>query len=198
MTTYTKAFEAALDHSMLYEVGGFWDVNHPAVAQGLIDTRANRRAVGYVNDPTDRGGETKFGVAKNANPDLNIARLTWDGAKAVYYVRYWLAAKCDKLPPRVAVLHYDGAVNHGIKRANAFLQRAAGVAPDGAIGPVTLAKIARLDQIQLAHNICNQREQFYRQIVRNNPSQVKYLNGWLRRIAEMRAFVTDPKRSFAV
>lgn len=69
MPNYTNAFEKAIDHAMLYEVGGFWNVNHPAVARGLIDTSANRKAVGYVNDPDDRGGETKFGVARNANPD---------------------------------------------------------------------------------------------------------------------------------
>lgn len=196
MPQYTRAFEEAVSHAMIYEVGGFWDVNHPAVAEGKIDTRENRKAVGYVNDPDDRGGETKFGVAKNANPDLNITTLTWDGAKAVYYIRYWLAGKCERLPPRIAVLHFDGCVNHGIARANKFLQRAAGVTPDGAVGPVTIAKVARLDQISLANNICNQREQFYRQIVINNPRQAKYLNGWLRRIKEMRAFVTNPNNTF--
>lgn len=197
MITYTQSFEAAVSHSMIYEVGGFWDVNHPAVAQGLVDTRENRRAVGYVNDPDDRGGETKFGVAKNANPDLNITTLTWEEAKAVYFIRYWIAGKCDQLPGRVAVLHFDGCVNHGIKRANMFLQRAAGVTPDGAVGPVTIAKIKQLNDIQLCDSICDQREQFYRQIVVNRPTQVKYLTGWLRRITEMRAFTTDPSRTFA-
>lgn len=196
MITYTRAFEEAINHAMLYEVGGFWNINHPAVAQGLVDTRENRKAVGYVNDPDDRGGETKFGVAKNANPDLNITTLTWEQAKATYFIRYWLAGKCDQLPGRVAVLHFDGCVNHGIKRANMFLQRAAGVTPDGAIGPVTIAKIKQLNEIQLVNSICDQREQFYRQIVANRPTQAKYLTGWLRRITEMRAFVTDPNRTF--
>ena len=196
MTTYTQAFEDAVDHAMLYEVGGFWDVNHPAVEEGLIDTRENRRAVGYVNDPDDRGGETKFGVARNANPDLDITGLTWDQAKAVYYTRYWLAGKCDRLTPRVAVLHFDGCVNHGIKRANKFLQRGVGVPDDGVIGPVTLAKAATMPTIPLCNNICDQREQFYRSIVDNNPTQAKYLAGWLRRISEMRAFVTAKDRPF--
>jgi lysozyme family protein len=197
MATYPKAFEEAVSHSMKYEVGGFWDVNHPAVAGGLIDTRANRKAVGYVDDPDDAGGETKFGVAKNANPDLDIARLTWEQAKAVYFVRYWLAGKCDRLPPRVAVLHYDGCVNHGIKRANMFLQRAVGVTPDGAIGSVTLAKVRLARELDLCDSIADQRALFYRQLAARKPSQGKYLAGWLRRIDEMRAFVTDPGRAFA-
>lgn len=194
--TYTPAFEAAVDHAMLYEVGGFWNVDHPAVAEGLIDTRENRRAVGYVNDPADRGGETKFGVARNANPDIDITGLTWDQAKAIYYVRYWLAGKCDQLPGRVGVLHFDGCVNHGIKRANMFLQRAVGAAPDGMIGAMTMAKINTVRPIPLCNNICDQREQFYRAIVANNPSQSRFLSGWLRRISEMREYTTYPEYTF--
>lgn len=196
MATYTRAFEDAISHAMLYEVGGFWNVNHPAVKQGLINTAANRKAVGYVNDPDDRGGETKFGVAKNANPDLNITRLTWDQAKAVYYARYWIAGKCDQLPARLAVLHFDGCVNHGISRANTFLQKAVGANADGMIGAQTLAKVKAANTMTILSSVCTQREQFYRAIVRANPSQAKYLTGWLRRITEMRKFVTDPKNTF--
>lgn len=190
MATYTRAFEQAIDHAMKYEVGGFWNVNHAAVAQGRIDTPANRKAVGYVNDPLDRGGETKFGVAKNANMDLNITGLTWSQAKAVYFARYWVAGKCDQLPSRLAVLHFDGCVNHGVIRANKFLQTALGVTADGIIGPVTIAKAKAANEMEILGSICNQREQFYRSIVKSNPPQAKYLTGWLRRISEMRAFVT--------
>ena len=197
MATYTKAFEDAISHAMLYEVGGFWNVNHPAVARGLVDSMANRKAVGYVNDPKDRGGETKFGVSKRANPDLDIRNLTWEQAKTVYYIRYWLAAKCERLPARVAVLHFDGAVNHGIARANTFLQRAVNVATDGIIGPITLAKIANVDAIVLNHSVCHQREEFYRWIVANNPPQARFLAGWLRRISEMRTYTTDIRRTFS-
>lgn len=190
MPTYTRAFEEAVSHAMRYEVGGFWNPNHPAVAQGLINTSANRRAVGYVNDPLDRGGETKFGIARNANPDVNVTTLTWAGAKEIYFKRYWLAGKCDLLPPRVAVLHFDGCVNHGIKRANTFLQAAAGVIQDGVVGPVTIARVKSQNQLVISNSICDQREAFYRRIVAANPSQARFLNGWLRRIQEMRTFVT--------
>lgn len=196
MATYSAAFEAAIDHAMLYEVGGFWDVNHPAVAQGLIDTRDNRRAVGYVNDPSDRGGETKFGVARTANPDLNITNLTWEQAKAVYFVRYWLAGKCDRMPGRIAVLHFDGCVNHGIGRAAKFLQRAVGAYVDGQIGSQTIAQIGMYDEVGVCQNICNDRANFYRQIAASNPSQNRFLSGWLRRIEEMRQFVTDTSHVF--
>ena len=194
---YTKAFNAAIDHAMLYEVGGCWNINDPAVSQGLIATSANRRAVGYVNDPDDRGGETKFGVAKNANLDLDITNLTWAEAKEVYYRRYWLAGKCDKMPGRVAVLHFDVCVNNGVGRAAIFLQRAIGVTADGAIGPATLGKLAIMDSILVCTRISNTREQFYRDIVTNRPVQGKFLNGWLRRNNELRALTTNPAITFS-
>jgi lysozyme family protein len=188
---YSKAFEEAVNHAMLYEVGGFWKLSADVEA-GKIDTPAQRKSVGYVNDPDDAGGETKFGVAKNANPTLNIKTLTWAQAKDVYYQKYWLLGQCDKLPPRVAILHFDGCVNHGVGRANKFLQMAVGVSPDGIVGPATVGKTKLLDEIKVCNLICNQRETFYRQIVAAKPTQQKFLNGWLRRIIEMRVFTTSP------
>lgn len=186
---YSDAFEKAVDHAMLYEVGGFWKLT-PAVEAGLIDTPAQRKAVGYVDDPLDRGGETKFGVAKNANPDLDIAKLTWAGAKAVYYDRYWVTGACERLSPTVGILHFDGCVNHGVGRAKKFLQRAAGVEDDGVIGRMTLAAVAAIDPVVLCNKICDVREQFYRDIVAGRPSQSRFLKGWLRRIDEMRTYTT--------
>jgi lysozyme family protein len=186
---------------MLYEVGGFWNLEADGVREGLIDTPQQRRACGYVNDPTDMGGETKFGVAKKPNPDLNITELKWDQAERVYFRRYWLPAHCDELntlvSPRVAVLHFDGAVNHGVGRQAVFLQRAIGAKDDGDIGPKTIALAGAKDPIATCNAICDQRAAFYRGIVAAKPVQVKYLKGWLRRIEEMRAFTTDPANTFA-
>ena len=196
MTTYSKAFEAAVDHAMLYEVGGHWKLT-ANVELGLCGTAAEKKATGYVNDPDDAGGETKYGVAKNANPDLDIVEMTWEDAKAVYYKRYWLAGSCDKLSSRLAVLHFDGCVNHGVKNASKFLQRAVGASDDGDIGPGTLAKVKTVEELTACGMVCKAREKFYRDIVANKPTQAKYLNGWLRRINEMRAFVLDQTRTFA-
>lgn len=193
---YTEAFEMAVDHAMLYEVGGFWKLTTDAIA-GNISTAAQRKACGYTNDPDDRGGETKYGIAENANPDLNIAALDWEGAKRVYYKRYWIQGDCQDMPSRLAVLHFDGCVNHGVGRAARFLQAAVGAIVDGDIGPATLKLVNSLDEIAICNNICERRKKYYRDIVANNPSQAKYLNGWLRRIQEMQEFVTDLSITFA-
>jgi len=188
---YTKAFEDAVNHAMLYEVGGFWNVDAPGARDGT-----NKKNSGYVNDPVDPGGETKYGVAKNANPDLDIANLNWESAKDVYFRKYWLAAKCDKIDGRVAVLHFDSAVNHGVGKAAKFLQKAAGVEADGVIGPGTLGAVNAADPIELCELICDQRAKFYDDIIKNKPSQEKYRKGWMRRIDEMRAYTTNPAKTF--
>jgi len=193
---YSNAFEDAVNHAMLYEVGSQWRLT-PEVEAGLIDTPQQRRNVGYVNDPLDRGGETKYGVAKNANQDLDITNLDWATAKDVYYRRYWLTGSCDQLPPRVAVLHFDGCVNHGIGRANKFLQAAVGMSTDGILGPQSLGAVNSMDEIELCMSICDQREQFYQAIVARKPEQGRFLKGWLRRISEMRDFTTNPDVDFS-
>jgi lysozyme family protein len=192
---YSDAFEAAINHAMLYEVGGGWKMT-PDVETGLISTPQQRKAVGYVNDPDDAGGETKFGIAKNANPETDITNLTWSQAKAIYYTKYWLLGACDKLSGRVGVLHLDGCINHGVGRASKFLQKALLVTEDGKIGAITINKANLADQIVLCNAICDNREQFYQDIVANKPTQKKFLAGWLRRIKEMRDFTTDPVRKF--
>lgn len=193
---YTTAFESAIDHAMLYEVGGHWDLSAPGAIDGLIDTKAHRVACGYTNDPDDNGGETKYGIAKNANPHVDVTNLDWEGAKEIYFRNYWLNSKCDKMDGRVAALQFDGAVNHGAGQASKFIQRAIGVNDDGAIGPVTLAAMAQIDPIELCNAVCDMRVEFYHNIVDKKPKQAKYLNGWLRRVKEMREFTTDLENNF--
>jgi len=44
---------------------------------------------GYINDPLDAGGKTKFGISKRSYPDVDIKNLTVDGAKSIYKKDYW-------------------------------------------------------------------------------------------------------------
>lgn len=194
MSDYPNSYIAEVNHAMLYEVGGFWNLGTPGTVDGT-----NAHACGYGNDPTDPGGETKYGIAKNANPDLDIHSLDWDAAMRIYYRRYWLTGHCDVLTvnmPRLAALHFDGTVNNGLGKAAKFLQTAAGVAADGDIGPGTLGAVAALDEITLCNAICDQRAAYYNAIVKARPDQVKYLGGWMRRINEMRTFVTSSTNIF--
>lgn len=68
---------------------------------------------GYVNDPKDPGGETKYGISKAQYPDLKIADITLEQAKAIYLRDYWNAHDLDSLEWGKALLVFDCAVNGG-------------------------------------------------------------------------------------
>lgn len=135
---------------------------------------------GYVNHPNDPGGETKFGISKRAYPQVDIKNLTMESAKAIYKADYWDRAQCDKLPPSVAYLLFDAAVNSGIGQAIRFLQRAVGVADDGALGPMTLAAVQRIDVEALAGRFLGQRLDFMTKLT----TWDTFGKGWARRIAD--------------
>ena len=105
---------------------------------------------GYVNDPADPGGETKFGVCKRAHPDIDIKALTLDQAKDIYRRDYWQSASCDSMPERIGHLVFDCAVHHGVKTAIKLLQRALKVADDGEFGPVTRGQLLARDTNETA------------------------------------------------
>jgi lysozyme family protein len=44
---------------------------------------------GYVNNPHDPGGETKWGISKKRYPKEDIKNLSVERAKALYKRDYW-------------------------------------------------------------------------------------------------------------
>lgn len=93
---------------------------------------------GYVNDPHDPGGETRYGISKKAYPKLDIRNLTLEGAKSIYLHDYWKRSNCERLPAHLAFVVFDCAVNQGVHASQQLLQMALGVTPDGVVGAKTL------------------------------------------------------------
>ena len=186
MMTYPNSFLLAVNYTMRFEVGTFWNANNTDVQDGT-----NLKNCGYSIDPNDPGGETKYGLSKTANPDINIKSLNWATAQYIYYNRYWVPSKCDYMPGRIGALMFDSAVNVGITEAAKFLQRSLSVVDDGNIGPITLAAVNTVDPIVLCNSICDQRIHYYNLIVAHRPSQNEYLKGWLNRVSDIRVFVTN-------
>ena len=135
---------------------------------------------GYVNNPRDPGGETKFGISKRAYPTLNIADLTLDDAKAIYKRDYWHRAQCDRLHPDVAFQVFDGAVNGGMGNSIRWLQEAAGVAVDGIVGPLTLRKVGDMDTGIIVARYNGVRLKFMASL----STWDVFSRGWARRIAK--------------
>jgi lysozyme family protein len=115
---------------------------------------------GYVNDPEDPGGETKYGISKRHYPNLDIKNLTRDQALALYLRDFWLPNKLDDQPFGVAYQMMDFAVNSGSPNATRAIQRAVGVADDGYVGPHTLAAIKATEPHDLVMRLIAQRLRF--------------------------------------
>lgn len=134
---------------------------------------------GYVNDPDDPGGETKWGVSKRSYPNEDIPNMTKEKAKVIFRRDFWDQIQADKVFDGVAWQLSDFAYNSGPRNAIRAYQRALGVAPDGNFGPFSLAasqKMSESDQIMLvmAERI------FFITGLRNWASAGR---GWARRMA---------------
>lgn len=132
---------------------------------------------GYVNDPRDPGGETKFGISKRSYPDVNIASLTVDGAKAIYYRDFW--KPLADAHPAIRFQVFDFAVNSGIQTAVRKLQAAIGVADDGHWGAKSAAKLADMDVSDVIMLFAAERLDFWRKL----STWPTYGAGWAGRAA---------------
>lgn len=168
------------------------------------------REGGYSNDPADHGGATMRGVtqavydgwrAATRQPPQPVRQMTDDELHRIYY-GYWLDAACDVLDTlgrgRLALEHFDCAINCGSGRARRLLQRALGLAEDGIIGPRTRAEIAAADESTLIERYAEIRAAFYKSLVVTNSTQRPFLNSWLARLrAAARATGTAISATFA-
>lgn len=136
---------------------------------------------GYVNDPDDPGGETKYGISKRAYPTEDIAAITLERAQYLYRHDFWDRIRGDELPYAVALPLFDFAVNSGVHEAVLALQRAVGAITDGIIGPKTIETVAR--RSAKATVIDLQAERLV--LVARLKTFPKYGRGWSRRVVSI-------------
>lgn len=132
-------------------------------------------AVDFVIDDIEGGdafvandngrGPTRFGINATANPDLNIQTLTRAGAERRYRERYWNAIDGDSLPPALALVAFDAAVNQGPDNARRWIEESGG-------------DVERLLAL---------REEHYRSLARQDADHAANLPGWLNRLERVRA-----------
>lgn len=133
---------------------------------------------GYVNDPADPGGETKYGISKRSHPAVDIKSLTLDQAKDIYQREYWLMAHCYEMPERIGHLVFDAAVHHGPVVAIKLLQRALRVADDGEYGRITHGTLQSRDTNETLDLLLAQRAIY----MTTCPAWPTYKLGWLKRL----------------
>ena len=153
----------------------------------------------YTNDPLDRGGATKYGISLNTlqsiHYDINhdgkvnvedVKSLQLDDFKHILKSQYWDRWKADDIANQsVANLLVDwtwGSGKHGI----IIPQRCLGVTPDGIVGMKTINALNASNQRIIYNKVWEARRQFYYNIVKSNPSQKKWLKGWLNRLNDLK------------
>ena len=142
---------------------------------------------GYVNDPVDPGGETKYGISKKAYPDENIKDLTVERAKELYKRDYWDKYRVGDLSNHIRHGYFDMCVNMGGYRAIKILQEACNsknsnkIAMDGRIGTMTIGAASSLEDFRLRAY----RVMYYAELVMKKPKLEKYWVGWFRRSCEV-------------
>lgn len=146
---------------------------------------------GYVNHPSDPGGETNWGITKrvaleNGYSD-NMRYLTRDQAKNIYRTAYWNRARADQYDGAIGFQLFDAAVNHGIGNASRFLQRAVGVADDGVIGPMTIKAVNSMSVTDVLARFNAERLDFYTKL----STWPTFGKGWARRIVGNLRFAAE-------
>lgn len=159
-------FEPAFQRTLRAE-GGF----------GLTDVRG------------DRGGQTYAGISRKANPEW--PGWAWvdrdetpptDLVRDLYRLSYWAPLRCDRMPQAIAEDIFDFAVNAGVKVSAKLAQAVVGVTPDGVVGPKTIDALAAADPALFRALFALAKIARYRDIVRRDRSQAKFLLGWLNRV----------------
>ena len=177
-----------------------------AIAEEIV-----AREGGYVNDPDDPGGATKYGVTLGTMRRLGLD-LTGDGridaadvrvlpmAKAVeiFTEHYYRRPRIDELPEAIRPSVFDMYVNAGANAVK-ILQRLLGdmghrVTVDGVIGPQTIAAAA-VAQAAAPRHFADAygiaRRNYYYSLADRRPASRKYARrkdggkgGWIRRAEE--------------
>ena len=157
----------------------------------------------YSNDPTDRGGETCWGITAAVaraygytGPMQDMPRET---AASIYRARYWVTPGFDKInavAPSIAEELLDTGVNMGPATAGKFLQRALNtlnngatlfpdITVDGAIGPMTVGALAQFCKgrgaqgvVTLLNMLNAQQSVRYMELAEADKSQERFEFGW--------------------
>ncbi|MDO6646395.1 glycoside hydrolase family 108 protein [Acinetobacter guillouiae] len=147
---------------------------------------------GYSNDRNDPGNwtggkvgkgvlkGTKYGIAANTYPNLDIKNLTLEQAKAIYKKDWWDKLGAEQLHPAIVYQLWDFAVNAGKSRAVKELQQVTGVIDDGILGAKTIAAVKALSVTDVLILLTAERLRFYTSLT----TWGTYGKGWTNRVAD--------------
>jgi lysozyme family protein len=155
---------------------------------------------GYVNDPSDSGGKTRYGitekVARKNGYTGDMKDLPLDFAKEIYKTSYWNVFTADNIESQlIAEELFDTGVNCGIALPKKWLQENLNVLNqggklwkdllvDGRIGRKTIKALNKCTSTKKGesrlYKLLNADQTMrYKQITKNNPKNERFMGGWL-------------------
>jgi len=138
---------------------------------------------GYVNNPNDKGGPTKYGITQADMPGVDIANITADQAIAYYAEHYWKPLYSQINDQLLAEKLFDMGVLFGVGTAVKLLQFSMqphiNLVSDGTFGPNTLNGVNTVGDLNEYKKTLIQHAIY---VVTNNPKDAEFLQGWTNRI----------------
>lgn len=146
---------------------------------------------GYVSDPDDPGGETKFGVSKRSYPNLDIKNLTLNDISAIYYRDFWHKASLEDVA-KEELQHklLDMVVQFGVEGGlriwrKALKEELEDTGQNIDLNDASIEKLIELtnkaDPLHMMIELRIAMMSHYLSVTKKNPKMRKYLHGWLTR-----------------
>lgn len=161
------------------------------------------REGGYVNDPSDSGGETIWGITRATARENGYSgpmrAMTRAQAVDIYRAKYWAKPGLYQVAPlslRIAEELLDTGVNAGTGTAGILLQRSLNVLNrqgadypdikvDGAVGPGTAAALkaflkrnGKPAETRLLKMLNSLQGAYYVELAEQREKDERFVNGW--------------------
>lgn len=148
--------------------------------QAVLKTLLNEG--GFVNNSSDPGGATKYGITQADMPDVDISKITPHQAIDYYQEHYWKPFYNDIENQFIGEKIFDMGVLFGIGEAVKLLQLTLQIKNDGLFGPVTLQEVNDSDSVSLLLGYKSTLVQHTLGIGSAKPNERIFVSGWIKRI----------------
>lgn len=129
---------------------------------------------------TEKEGSKAWDIelTNHCKANEGIVRLKLDFFKTLF----WNPLQLDLVTSqKIANALFDASVNHDPKDAARMAQKALKIKEDGIVGNQTISALNSVSEWSFLNAFCSARKEYYYNLVKKNPSQQVFLNGWISR-----------------
>ncbi len=166
---------------------------------------------GFANVKGDRGGATKYGITISTLARWrghrvsveSVRNLSEDEAKDIYAAWYWSPQSLHSIDSlSKAICMFDIGIVRGISIGSKYAQMVCNtlggkLLVDGDIGPMSVEAINAADTTKFVLEYSKRAEQGFRNIVASNPTQKKFLKGWINRAVRLKTLANSDMTGIA-